>query len=132
MAEFDENRVRKQIEKRYEERQGLIIHAVIFVMVNIAMWLVWYYAQVDFPFPIIITMGWGSGMLAHFLTYYYKFGGGAAKRDEAIEREIERYRERTGYYEKPKNERRVELTEDGEIEEIYEDEVPESGRRRRR
>jgi 2TM domain-containing protein len=115
----DEKRIRHQIEKRYEDRQGLIIHASIFVLVNLAIWLIWLFTMPEFPFALIVTLGWGSGMLAHFLSYYYKYGKGADRREEAIQREIERYRTA---YEKPKNDTRLELTDDGEIEEVYMDE----------
>ncbi len=69
--------------------------------------------------------------MAHFITYYNKYGRGAERREEAIQREIERYRERHAY-EKPKNDfdRPLEINDDGEIEEIYED-AP-AGRRKRR
>jgi hypothetical protein len=120
---FDEKRIRQEIEKRFKEREGLVIHAGIFIIINAMLWLIYLASGGDgFPWPLIVTLGWGSGMFAHVYDYYNKFGGGAQRREDAIQREIERYRERYGY-EKPKNENRphLELTEDGEIEEVYDD-----------
>ncbi len=132
-AAFDEKQIREQIEKRFKEREGLIIHGVIFILINLMLWMIWLLAGMGFPWPLIVTLAWGSGMFAHVYEYYNKFGGGAQKREDAIQREIERYRESRAY-EKPKNENRphLELTEDGEIEEVYEDETVYGEQQKRR
>jgi hypothetical protein len=128
----DEARIRKQIEKRYEDRQGLIIHASIFILINVALWIIQLLTLPEFPFALIITAGWGSGMVAHYLSYYYKYGGGAEKREAAIQREIESYRERHYAYEKPKHDEHshLEWNDDAEIEEIYQEDTS-AGRKRR-
>lgn len=153
--EAEEARIRKKIEKRYKERQGFLIHLMIYVVMNIIFWGMWASAgsqlvalipdlaqdapaiareAANFPWPIFITFFWGIGLVSHFLSYYYKYGGGAERREVTIQREIERYKERTGAYEKPKNERRprLELTDDGEIQEVYDDEVSRVQKQKRR
>lgn len=133
----DEKRIRQQVEKQFKEREGLIIHSVIFLMINALLWMIYFFLispeDRGFPWPLIVTLGWGSGMVAHVITYYNQFGGGALRREEAVQREIERYRESRAY-EKPKNEKRphMELTADGEIEEVYEDDVVPRERQNRR
>ena len=77
------------------------------------------------PWPIFVTLFWGIGIVSHILSYNAKYGRGAEQREEAIQREIDRQRERSAAYEKPKNDRptHLELTDDGEIQEVYEDEA---------
>lgn len=128
-----ERRIRKQMEKKFAERQELAIHAVAFVLGNLLVWGIYFFAGgpdgIDFPFPIFVTGGWGIGIIAHLLTYYNKYGGGAVRREAAIQREIERYKSEIGYYEKPKREH-LRLNDDGEI--LDEDEVVEIPTRRER
>lgn len=128
-----ERRIRKQMEKKFAERQELAIHAVAFVLGNLLVWGIYMFAggpaDVDFPFPLIVTGGWGIGIVAHLLTYYNKYGGGAVRREAAIQREIERYKSEIGYYEKPKREH-LRLNDDGEV--LDEDDVVEIPIRRER
>lgn len=128
-----ERRIRKQMEKKFEERQAVAIHAVAFVLGNLLVWGIYMFAggpsDIDFPFPLIVTGGWGIGIVAHLLTYYNKYGGGAVRREAAIQREIERYKSEIGYYEKPKREH-LRLNDDGEV--LDEDDVVEIPIRRER
>ncbi len=125
----EEARIRKQIEKKFEERQGLIIHGATFVVMNLIFWGLWLTGGSGFPWPIFITGGWGIGMVAHFLDYHYKYGGGAERREQFIQDEIERARLQGLYTdEKPKRDRRLRVTEDGEIEDFDEPPRRRSGR----
>lgn len=145
----EEEKIRRKIEKRYKERQGLFIHLLVFVIMNLLFWGMWLLvlpsatplikdaevvAATQFPWPLIITFGWGIGILAHFFDYYNKYGPGADRREDAIAREIQRQRERSLAFEKPKNDAdrrtRLELTDDGEIIEV-EDEISRAQKRKR-
>ncbi len=148
----EEERIRKRIEKRYQERQGFIIHLFVFIVINLMFWAIWSSASgylpvwigevppevprefVDgtFPWPIFITLPWLIGLISHYIGYYNKFGPGAMRREALIQREIARERERSLVYEKPKNEarRRLELRDDGEIVEV-EDEVSRAEKQKR-
>ncbi len=146
----EEERIRKRIEKMYEERNGLVIHLLFFIVMNLIFWGMWagdwlpqllqgmelqeLAGLLDFPWPIFITGGWGIGMVAHLLEYNHKYGRGAQDREARIQAEIERVRQREAeaYYDaKPKRDRRTRLTEDGELEEVVEsfDEKPKRRRR---
>lgn len=130
----EESRIRERIEKKYKERAGLIAHAIPFVLVNIALWLLYAFTSSpgdNFPWPMFVTFFWGIGMVSHFFSYYNKYGGGAMRREEAIQREVERERERSLMYEKPKNDARMRLTDDGELEEVPEDEISRAEKRKR-
>ncbi|MFW5691037.1 MAG: protein kinase domain-containing protein [Chloroflexota bacterium] len=132
----DEQRIRRQVEKRIEERNDFYSHLAIYVAVNAMLWTIWAVAGGGFPWPIFPTMGWGIGIVAHYVSYWQEHGPGRLRRDEEIEREIRRERERMLRQTdaKPKNDahyrqdadRELRLTQDGEladsfIEDYYED-----------
>lgn len=111
-------RIRKQIEKKFEERQGLIIHGAAFVVMNLIFWALWLAGGSGFPWPVFVTGGWGVGMVAHVLDYHYKYGG-AERREPFIQDEIERARlQDLCAAEKPKRDRRLRMTENDEIEDF--------------
>ncbi len=89
-----EEQIRQRIEKRYEERTGLLIHMVAFFAVNTVMWMIYLNRGGDFPWPLIVTLGWGIGAVAHSLSYYYEYGTGRERREAHIQREVERELER--------------------------------------
>ncbi|MBL8120187.1 MAG: protein kinase [Anaerolineae bacterium] len=125
--------IRKRMEKRFEERQGLIGHAIPYFVVNAVLWFIWLSNGAGFPWPIFVTFFWGIGFVLHFLDYYHKYGPGVEKQEEAIRREIERARELSGLSEKPKNDVRMRLTDDGELEALSEeDEISRELKRKRR
>lgn len=128
---MDDNyeKIRLKIEKRYKQRGELVIHTIAFILTNIMLWLFWMFTGGDyFPWPMFVTFGWGIGWISHIIEYYNKYGAGADRREDAIQREVERELARRGIYEKPKNENRLEISEDGEIE-IIEDEASNQYRR---
>ncbi len=131
----EEARIRARIEKKYKERSGLIAHAIPYVIVNLVLWSIYFSTDAGgFPWPMFVTFFWGIGFVSHFFAYYSKYGGGATRREEAIQREIERERERSMMYEKPKNDERdvrMRLTDDGELEEVPEDEISRAEKRKR-
>jgi hypothetical protein len=154
MQDSQYDMIRRKVERRYKERLGLIIHVVAFVVFNLLFWGMWLLltpvsqtievagsqsvssAVPAFPWPIIITLGWSVGLVGHVLNYYFKYGPGAERREDAIEREVEHEMERrqeNGYFEKPKRDQQIRLTEDGELETVNdEDEYSRSGEDERR
>ena len=130
----EESRIRERIEKKYKERAGLIAHAIPYVIVNAVLWMIYAFTSGpgdNFPWPMFVTFFWGIGMVSHFFAYYNKYGGGAMRREEAIQREIEQERGRSLMYEKPKNDVRMRLTDDGELEEVPDDEISRAEKRKR-
>ncbi|MDX2079072.1 MAG: protein kinase [bacterium] len=128
--------IRKRIEKKLEERQGLIIHGASFVLVNTMLFMIWLFSSIGnsefgFPWFIFPLFGWGIGMFAHFMEYNDQYGRGRDKREALIAREMER--ERSRLYgmdsEKSKNDfvdnRGIRLTEDGELSESFIQELEE-------
>jgi hypothetical protein len=123
MSESSYEEIRRRVEKRYKERQDFIIHLAAFVGSNLIIWGLWFFLLFGpFPWPIFVTLGWGIGIVFHFLSYYFKYGAGANRREDAIQSEVEQEMARRVGYEKPKNEPRMRLSEDGEIETVRSDE----------
>lgn len=119
----DYEKIRLKIEQRYKKRGEVMVHTVAFVLGNLMVWAIWWLTGGDyFPWPLFVTFGWGIGWISHIMEYYNKYGGGAERREDAIQREVEREMARRGIYEKPKNENRLEINDDGEIE-VVEDEA---------
>ncbi|MBC8171578.1 MAG: protein kinase, partial [Anaerolineae bacterium] len=123
----DDDRIRKHIEKRMEERTGLIIHSGIYFALNIMFWVIWLSISISegavgFPWPLTITLPWGIGVFSHYMSYYNKYGAGRDRREAMIQAEIERERSRTmstkakndDYYDPA-----LRLTEEGELTDSY-------------
>lgn len=120
-----EEQIRRRIEKRIKERNEFYVHLAFFIGGNLLMWLIWFLTNSGdtdgFPWPIIVLASWGIGIVAHGLTVYFNSPERIEARERTIQREIERERQRLAaddYYEKPKRDRHVRLTDDGELIEI--------------
>ena len=118
MAETDQyDVIWQRIEKRYKKRQELIMHIVSYVIVNAMLWFFFHQSWM-----IWVTFGWGIGVVSNIIDYYSKYGPGAQRKEDEIQREIDREMARRGIYEKPKNDTHMRLTDDGELEAVPEDE----------
>jgi serine/threonine protein kinase len=130
----DEERMRKFIEKKFEERNGLLIHFAIYLFVNL-MIIGGSIADGDFSWGAFVpAFFWGIGMFAHFMGYYSKYGGGRERREAMIQRELERERSRVmGTKAKHDDlfvDAAIRLTEDGELTDSYVDEIEEKKHKR--
>ena len=150
MSEPSYEEIRHRVEKRYKERQGFIVHLVVYLIINLLIWGLWWiipqlgpdaWALMElapddieffvFPWPLVISIGWGLGLASHYISYYYQHGPGAGQREAAIQREVEQELARRASYEKPKNDERVRLTEDGELEAYSDDDISHAANRNR-
>lgn len=131
--------IRRKVEQRFQQRNAFYTHLAVYTLVSILLWVIYGFTAglagqfvnvpvlgvlvpiVSFPWPLVIMAGWGIGLIAHGLNYYIRYGEGAIRRREAIQREIERELALDPNYEKPKNDSYVRLTDDGELE-VIEDE----------
>jgi len=116
MAE-DYDEIRKRVEKRYKKRQDLMIHIASYVITNLMLWFFFHDTWV-----LWVTFGWGIGVVSNIIDYYTKYGPGAQRKEDDIQREVDREMARRGVYEKPKNDTQMRLTDDGELEEVPNDE----------
>ena len=55
-----------------KERRGFYIHFVIYILVNIGIFAQWWYITggEGFGWPITTTIGWGIGVVAHFIAVF--------------------------------------------------------------
>ena len=131
--------IRRKVEQRFQQRNAFYTHLAVYTLVSMLLWVIYGFTAglagqfvnvpvlgvlvpiVSFPWPLIVMAGWGIGLIAHGLNYYIRYGEGAIRRREAIQREIERELALDPNYEKPKNDSYVRLTDDGELEVIEDD-----------
>lgn len=131
--------IRRKVEQRFQQRNAFYTHLAVYTLVSMLLWVIYGFTAglagqfvnvpvigvlvpiISFPWPLIIMAGWGIGLIAHGLNYYIRYGEGAIRRREAIQREIERELALDPNYEKPKNDSYVRLTDDGELEVIEDD-----------
>ena len=121
----EQRKVRNRVNDMYNKRKEWIQHLVVFICINIMLWLIYLFSGGGFAWPVLVTVGWGVGLLAHGIEYRSH-----GTREKAITEAIERERDMIYETEKPKRERRsdskrgapevrgspeVRLTEDGEF-----------------
>lgn len=46
---------------------GFRIHFIVFLLINPAIWLVWYLTDTTYPWPLWSTPAWTIGVLFHYL-----------------------------------------------------------------
>jgi len=80
--------------KEAEERIGFKQHLRTYIAINLLIWLFWFFTRgidgnYDGLWPIYATLGWGFGILMHYLNVY-KYNG------NAIEKEVEKIKRERG------------------------------------
>lgn len=96
---LSDTEIRKRAEQRLNKRKELLIHGVIYLMVNVGLWLLWFSGSeidpatgarmLDFPFPLMTTLGWGAGLAAHVIdTYYHIARGPLESRERAVRQRL--------------------------------------------
>ncbi len=128
-------RIRQQVTEPLTKRREFADHLAVFVLINLMLWFIYGVTNfLGFPWPLIVTLGWGIGLVAHGAEVLSN-----SSRESAIDRAVEQERDRLSLSEKPKRDRfadsrEVHLTEDGEftdsmIEEIDAEEKAKRDRR---
>jgi hypothetical protein len=115
-------KVRNRVNDEFSKRREWLQHLGVFVCINAMLWLIYLFIGGGFPWALIVTLGWGVGLVGHGMEYRSH-----STRETAITRAIEQERDMIYESEKPKRERRgddsradrgaspVRLTEDGEF-----------------
>jgi hypothetical protein len=113
-------KIRERAEKRVKNRQEFVSHLIIFLMINGMLWFIYFSTHPGvFAWPLIITLGWGAGLVSHAMAVYRESNAGQVARERAIQREIEREIAMIGEDIDVKPKRSARLSDDGEI--IYDD-----------
>jgi hypothetical protein len=68
--------LRKKAKKRAEEKMGFYTHFTIYILVNLLLYAIWWinHGPSTHPWPIWATLGWGIGIVAHFLGVFVGSG----------------------------------------------------------
>ncbi len=138
-ASFEE--MRQRAEKRVRKRVEFNMHLAIYVVVNLALWVMFGLLSglsqqpALMLIPLLSTVGWGLGVAIHGIVTYME----TRAMDVLVEREMRRemalrnlrdaVEDSPEDYEKPKRDRVARLSDDGEL--VY-DEESESRRARGR
>lgn len=87
---MNEEQIEKLARKRVEERVGFLVHVAMYVTVNAGLIVTWRLTGSPYPWFVWPLLGWGAGVIAHALTYW--FGPNSLRGAKAIDREAQRLR----------------------------------------
>jgi hypothetical protein len=89
-----EEQIYEEARKRVQEKRGFYSHLAAYVIVNIFLFLLWYFSGRGFPWFVFPLGGWGIGLIFHFLGV---FVFQTVECGESIEKEAAKIRERQGH-----------------------------------
>jgi serine/threonine protein kinase len=81
----DEESIRKRVQKRIEDRNGFLGHAAAYAVVNTIVWSIFFSSSPDFPWPMFVSLGWGSGLAAHAVNVFFKTQRMLEKREDDVD-----------------------------------------------
>lgn len=114
-----EAQLRKQVEARIQRRNAFYMHLLVYVGINLFLWLIWLSEPSKELWPLYVSLPWGVGLAAHAMVFYQNSSWGLQRREQTIRREIELEKRRLGLadetYEKPKRDQVMRLSDDGEM-----------------
>ena len=80
---------KKQARKIAEARYSFRIHLVVYVLVNCGLVGIWFYTGAGFPWPALLIVFWGIGLVAHYFEAYRRPGRKWIEKEaEKVEREL--------------------------------------------
>lgn len=75
----------KQLWEIAENRASFKRHLLIYMLVNVFLWVVWLLNEDrfngDIPWPVYTTLGWGIGVTSHYLGVYVYPESNSVKRE---------------------------------------------------
>jgi uncharacterized membrane protein len=92
---MSEEEVYRIARKRVEEKKSFYIHFAVYVVVNIMLIIIWAVTGAGFPWFIFPLVGWGIGVLFHFLGVFV-FSKQSGWERKAVEKEAENLRKSGG------------------------------------
>ena len=92
MSPPTEEELRAIAKKRVQNRNGFLIHLMMYVVVNAGLVLIWAVSERGYPWFLWPLLGWGVGILAHLLSLF--IGPDSPGEARAIDREVSRLRTR--------------------------------------
>ena len=62
----------KQLHELARRRVEFRTHLIVYLIINAALWTIWYFTGSHYPWPVWPMVGWGIGLLFHYLFEYRK------------------------------------------------------------
>jgi hypothetical protein len=81
---LSEVELRSRAETRIKDRRGYYAHLLLFIAVNVVMWIIYAVSGSDSGEPIFSTLGWGAGLIAHSAEYYANSGKRLEERERSV------------------------------------------------
>ena len=78
--------------RRAGAKLGWYVHALVYVVVNLGMFLAHQYGLRQRPWSAMPAMGWGLGLVLHGIAVFV-LGNGSSLRERMVERERQRLRD---------------------------------------
>jgi fatty acid desaturase len=88
-----EEQIYEAARKRVEEKRGFYTHFTVYAIVNLVLFLIWFFTGRGFPWFVFPLGGWGIGIVFHFLGVFIFEGKG---NQAAIEKEAATIRRQQG------------------------------------
>ena len=63
--------IEQQIVSKAKARIGFRIHFLVFAVLTPINWIIWYAIDTSYIWPIWPTLGWGLGLLLHWLGVFH-------------------------------------------------------------
>ena len=60
----------KELHELARKRVEFRTHLVVYVIINSMLWAIWYFTGSNYPWPLWPTLGWGVGLIFHYLFDY--------------------------------------------------------------
>jgi hypothetical protein len=81
--------LREQAMKRLKKKQDLQGHLLVYLLVNALLWAIWALTDGGFAWPVVVSLGWGIGLVMNVWDVYVRRPIGEAE----VRRQIERLRQ---------------------------------------
>ena len=87
---MDEKALRERAEKRVEEKNGFYWNLGAYIVVNAGLVSIWFFTGAGYPWFVWPIIGWGIGLVFHFLGVFILNQGTMYERQ--VEKEMETLR----------------------------------------
>jgi hypothetical protein len=91
-----EDEVVRRAREQVEAKKWFYGHGLIYLVVNLGLVLMWAISTHGFPWFFWSLMGWGIGLLFHYLGVFGIFRAGSAWEEKQVEKETQRLKKRAG------------------------------------
>ena len=70
----ENDKLRKEAKARAEMKFSFYINIVLYIIINSMLIFIWYSNGMGFPWIIFPLIGWGIGVVAHYLSAFVFYG----------------------------------------------------------